>query len=300
MKTCNRLFAAAVTVATVMSISALMSPAKATTTATPDAAPAAAPTCTVPGQLVRLDQALTRTSARLAQGRPLKIIAFGSSSTEGAGASSPAHTYPSRLEAELRTRFPGRDIVVINRGVGGEDATEMVARLQRSVLSERPDLVIWQVGTNALLEDHALTGEARIIRAGLRRLLATGVDVILIDPQYAPKVLAKSRAGQMVSLLERIGHAAGVGVFHRFSIMRHWREEQKLSFGQFISKDGLHMNDWSYDCTARLLADSIVEASSRPAPAVSSVQPKRTPVVSSVQHKRKTASSTPRTRKTRA
>lgn len=289
MKTCNRLFAAAAAIATVMSIGAVMSPVKASTPATPETAPAAAPTCAVPGELIRLDQALTRTSARLAKGQPLKIIAFGSSSTQGVGASSPAQSYPSRLEAELRTRFPGREIVVINRGIGGEDAEEMVARLQRSVLAERPDLVIWQVGTNALLGDHALNGEAKLIRAGLRRLLATGVDVILLDPQYAPKVLAKSKAGQMVSLLERIGHAAGIGVFHRFSIMRHWREEQKLSFGQFISKDGLHMNDWSYDCTARLLADSIVEAVNRPAPAVSSVQPpKRAPVLSSAARTRKT------------
>ena len=36
----------------------------------------------------------------------LRIIAFGSSSTEGVGASSPAATYPSRLLADLKASSP--------------------------------------------------------------------------------------------------------------------------------------------------------------------------------------------------
>ena len=128
---------------------------------------------------------------RLASGEPITIVAFGSSSTAGAGASSPAATYPSRLEADLKTRFPGRTIKVLNRGVGGEDASQMLARMDRDVAPERPDLVLWQVGTNAVLSDHALAGEAPPIREGIRRIKALGADIVLIDPQYAPKVLDK-------------------------------------------------------------------------------------------------------------
>ena len=48
-----------------------------------------------------LEHAPVHFRERIAQGKPLKIVAIGSSSTSGAGASSPAATYPSRLEAEL-------------------------------------------------------------------------------------------------------------------------------------------------------------------------------------------------------
>src|SRR5262245_37205960 len=89
--------------------------------------PAPAPSCKVPGEMTRLDYALSRTMRKLAAGDPLKIIAIGSSSTAGAGASSPAASYPSRLEAELKARYPRQDIVVINRGVNGERAHEMLA-----------------------------------------------------------------------------------------------------------------------------------------------------------------------------
>ena len=67
---------------------------------------AESPDCIAPGELARLDQRITHTVARLAEGHALKIVALGSSSTAGTGASSPANSYPSRLKAELRERFP--------------------------------------------------------------------------------------------------------------------------------------------------------------------------------------------------
>src|SRR5262249_32956783 len=91
--------------------------------------------CSAPSEMTRLDQAIVRTTARVARGRPLRIVAFGSSSTAGRGASSLSQSYPSRLEAVLRSLLPGQDVTVINSGVSGEDAEAMLARLQRSVLA---------------------------------------------------------------------------------------------------------------------------------------------------------------------
>jgi acyl-CoA thioesterase-1 len=224
----------------------------------------AAPACRAPSMLMQLDETIVHTAAHLTEGRTLRIVAFGSSSTAGAGASSPAATYPSRLEAELRARFADMDIVVLNRGVGGEDAREMLARLDRDVIAEHPDLVLWQVGTNAIMDDEQLPRESSLIHAGLARLKAAGIDVVLVDPQYAPKVIGKPRAGAMVRLLETVARDEHVGVFHRFAIMAHWRISDGIPFDRFTSRDGLHMNDWSYDCVAKLLASAIVDASSRP------------------------------------
>jgi lysophospholipase L1-like esterase len=203
---------------------------------------------------------------RLASGEPITIVAIGSSSTAGAGASSPAATYPSRLEADLKTRFPGRTINVLNRGVGGEDASQMLARMDRDVAPERPDLVLWQVGTNAVLSDHALAGEAPLIREGIRRMKALGADIVLIDPQYAPSVLDKDHDAEgMVRLIGAEAKAGNIGLFHRFALMRHWRENQGIAFEMLLSPDGLHMNDWSYDCVARQLGIAIADAVRSPA-----------------------------------
>ena len=96
---------------------------------------------------------LPHVAGKLVAGKPVVIVAFGSSSTAGYGASSPDFNYPNRLAAQLRRQYPTADITVINAGVGGEDAPEMMKRLQKEVIDVHPDLVIWQVGTNAVLRN---------------------------------------------------------------------------------------------------------------------------------------------------
>ena len=57
----------------------------------------------------------------------------------------------------------------------------------------------------------------------------------------------------------------GAGLFRRFALMRSWYEARHLSFTDFVSPDGLHMNDWGYDCIARQLARAIDAAVAKPA-----------------------------------
>jgi len=230
-------------------------------------AEASAPGCFAPENLTRLDYPIERSATRLAERHALKIVALGSSSTFGTGASSAAHSYPSRLEVELRERFPDSDIVVLNRGVGGEDAREMLARLEKSVLVEKPDLVLWQVGTNAITGDEKPAAEAALVRAGLTRLRARGVDVVLIDPQYAPKVIAKRHVNAMVGVLHDAAYRQNVSVFHRFAVMDYWRQTMQIPFSQFTTPDDLHMNDWGYHCFGRLLADALAESVNHSTPA---------------------------------
>jgi len=201
---------------------------------------------------------------RLASGEPIKIVALGSSSTYGAGASTSAAAYPSRLAEELAKHFPGHEFTVLNRGVNGEEITDMLARLETAVIAERPDLVLWQVGTNSVLRDLALQPHVAELHEGLARLKATGADVVLIDPQYAPRVIAKPTCDDMVSLIASTAKAEHVGVFHRFELMRHWYQAEHLPFAAFVSQDGLHMNDWSYACLAKALGMAIAEALTRP------------------------------------
>ncbi|MGE3147757.1 MAG: SGNH/GDSL hydrolase family protein [Pseudorhodoplanes sp.] len=245
----------------VAALAAVLSPASVSAQ-TPSAAVRTHP-CGAPADIARLDQPLTRTARRVAAGLPLKIVALGSSSTAGAGASTPAHSYPSRLAVELQQFFPGHDIAVLNRGVNGEEAPEMLARLDAAVLSEKPDLILWQVGTNAVLRDNPLGQAGDLIRQGLTRMKQSGADVVLIDPQFAPKVIAKPEADSMVKLIAISAKAANADVFHRYAVMRYWRETAAIPFETFISPDELHMNDWSYACVAKLLAGSIADAATR-------------------------------------
>jgi lysophospholipase L1-like esterase len=218
----------------------------------------------VPPDFARFDLPLRRTARQLAAGKPIKIVAIGSSSTYGAGASQSYNSYPSRLAAELAREFVDHDFSVLNRGVNGDTATDMLARFQQGVIAERPDLVLWQVGTNSLLRGDPIQPHRSLLHGGIVRLKATGADVVLIDPQYAPRVLARQNFKVMLALLEQTARIETVNLFRRFGLMRHWHQVERMPFEAFLSPDELHMNDFSYGCVARALGGAIAEAITRP------------------------------------
>jgi lysophospholipase L1-like esterase len=222
------------------------------------------PACKVIPSLDRLDYPLVRVSRHLEEDRPIRIVAIGSSSTAGAGASLPEASYPSRLEAELTRHFQWNDVTVLNRGANGEEARDMLARFDTSVVAEKPDLVIWQMGTNSVLRDRPFDPKATALHEGLARLKAIHTDVILLDPQFAPKYIAKPDAEEVVAQIAATAKERSVDVFHRFSLMRRWHLTDHMPFDAFVSPDGVHMNDWSYDCLAKWLGTAIVEAATRP------------------------------------
>ena len=217
--------------------------------------------CLQPKGGVRKMGSLPHVAGKLAAGEPVVIIAFGSSSTSGYGSTSPEFTYPNRLAAQLRRQYRTADITVINRGQGGEDAPEMMKRLQTSVIDMHPDLVIWQVGTNAVLRNLDPTETASHVEDGIARIQAAGADLVLVNPQYSPRVNEHAdSAGKMMMLLNKVAELRHVGVFPRFEVMRDWHEKQAIPIDDFVIADGLHMNDWGYACFAQLLGDDIIKS----------------------------------------
>jgi len=216
--------------------------------------------CATP-KTVKYEASLPHVARKLVADGKITIVAFGSSSTWGSGASSPSFRYPNRLADQLRRHYPHADINVINAGVGGEDVPEEMKRLKTSVIDNKPDLVIWQLGTNAILKGGDTEATMMLIEDGIRQMQAIGTDVVLVDPQYVPATTAhEAETNKMVSVIGRAARAMKVGVFPRFAVMKEWHTAQALPFDVFVIRDGLHMNDWGYACFAQLLGDSIIRS----------------------------------------
>jgi lysophospholipase L1-like esterase len=217
--------------------------------------------CQSPKGVSKAMGSLPHVAKKLAAGEPVLIIAFGSSSTAGFGATTPEFNYPNRLAAQLKRQYPTADITVLNRGKGGEDAPEMMRRLQIEVIDMKPDMVIWQVGTNAVLRNLDVAETAKLVEDGVARIQASGSDIVLVDPQYSPRVNERAEnAGKMIKVLGRIAELRHVGIFPRFEVMRDWHEKQSIPIDTFVIADGLHMNDWGYACFAQLLGDDIIRS----------------------------------------
>jgi hypothetical protein len=226
--------------------------------------------CHIPADLIRFERPLFHLARRLNGAEPVNIVAIGSSSTAGEGTIAP---YPGRLETALRARFRGRSINVVNQARGGEEAPEEFNRFDEDVISQAPSLTIWQVGTNAIFHDgYDLDDVAAAIEAGLKRLSGLAMDVVLMDLQYAPALIGPGKiAGteSMVRLIANAAKKAGVNVFRRFALMRHWNRDCNIPIDQMINRnDGehLHQSDWCTHCVAQALNALISDAVTRATP----------------------------------
>ena len=218
--------------------------AVATAAVSPVSAQSVAPTiaCVALPGFARFDTPLKRVAARISAHQPLTIVAIGSSSTVGLGASSPAMSYPSRLAVELRALLPRTSITVINRGVNGETARGMLAR---SIATCSQHTLTWCCGRSVAMQCYSgrpIAPTGLLIDEGVRRLKVAGSDVVLIDPQYAPKVIAKHDEHDvdlMVALISTASRDMHVNLFQRYALcaMRYWRLTKGFPFSAVLSKD---------------------------------------------------------------
>jgi lysophospholipase L1-like esterase len=133
----------------------------------------------------------------------------------------------------------------------------MLARFERDVLAYHPQLVIWQTGSNQTLTSDDVDGYTATIREGVTRLKSAGTDVILMDPQFAPRIIARPNHLLIVDSIDAVAKDLNVAVFRRFALMRYWISTGRYKVEDIVSNDGLHMNDLGYSCIAHVLADGL-------------------------------------------
>ena len=213
--------------------------------------------CRVSPNLLSDDLLLPATSLTIQSGRPLIIVALGSSSTAGVGASSKSAAYPAVLERELRHRL-GLKVRVLNRGIGGETVDRTAARIDVDVTPFHPTLVVWQTGTNDLLRARPPEIFEQILAAGILRMRRHGSDVILMSPQYFPAGERRSNLNAYLRAIDRVGQLYAVPVLHRHQIMAYWAASGELTVRQMLARDLFHMSDEGYRCLAEVVADFIL------------------------------------------
>jgi len=207
----------------------------------------------IPVVPISFEHGLAHFAKSLARGRA-RIVAIGSSTTAGEGN---IKAYPERLLSLLQTQYPDAWITIANKGVSGQEAPVELQRFATDVIAEKPDLVIWQVGTNAVWQSPdqnppSFDETTAAIRDGLVKLRdETEADVILMDLQYVPAVLTPAKKGKataMVEVISELAREAGVNVFRRFAFMKGLYQVEQVSFDRMVDptdETRLHDSDWA-------------------------------------------------------
>jgi acyl-CoA thioesterase I len=206
-----------------------------------------------------LGASLGLTKAKLRPGGTLRIVALGSSSTTGFGAFGKGTAFPDVMKAELSRLRPGVAIELINSGRIMEDLGDNIARIDDDVLRHKPDLLIWQIGTNDVVWRGIADNAKDMLTDAVKRIKAAKTDVVLLDLQYAPLVTLTSRYERMEKIITDVAAEQRVGHFPRFVLMKRAID---AGVRGLVSWDGLHNTSEGYACVGIALA-RMIDAAAR-------------------------------------
>ncbi|WP_168166073.1 SGNH/GDSL hydrolase family protein [Bosea sp. PAMC 26642] len=196
----------------------------------------------------------------------LTVVALGSSTTAGSGDGTNNNSYPAILESELKRRLPETTVKVVNKGIGGQSAYDMMLRIEADVIEEKPAIVIWQTVVNDAIRDVGEDKLAKILRKGIRKVHDAGIDMVLMDLQWLPRENRYPRYDGYRAVLGKVADEHGVSVFPRYAMMKNWARSKEFTSEELVGMDGLHMVDAAHRCLAIRIADGIVSTLTRAKP----------------------------------
>ena len=223
----------------------------------PSVPPTLSPECRskrIVGEMFR--RPLKALSRAVRANKNVKVLAIGSSSTVGVGASSPAATYVANLETTLEGSLKGMNFDVVGRGLSGEVAEGAADRMKREIEETKPDLVVWQVGTNDAIRHVSIESFKACLKKALAWLAESRIDVVLIDPQYGAALTKDEYYERVVGAIAEVARESRVLLVDRFEAMRELQRDRGDTF--YLSSDNLHLNDRGHRCMAEQLARAIV------------------------------------------
>lgn len=214
--------------------------------------------CAVPEDLAA-GGFLKHTRDAYRAGKPLRIVAFGTSSTAGTGTASRGEAYPIKLQADLQERF-GTPVEVINKSVGGQTARQMITRLEDDVVSFSPSLAIWQTGTVDAAGHIQLEDFGRALTQGIEILDKEGIDVIVVNMQYSRRIEMLVNYAPYVEMMKAAAAQSEAVLFDRLEMMRHWAAEGRLDFDNMPRAERASRAVKLHECIALQLGDMIEKA----------------------------------------
>lgn len=187
--------------------------------------------------------------AAQAAGRPIRILAFGDSLTQGYGV-PPGDDFPDVLEHALKAK--GLNVSVINAGVSGDTSAGGLARLDWSLedANNPPDAAILELGANDGLRGLPVDDMAKNLDTILARFKARGIPVLLAGMK-APRNYGDAYAKQFDAVYPQLARKYGVLLYPFFL-------DGVALNTNLIQADGLHPNPAGVEVIVRNMTPMVV------------------------------------------
>lgn len=213
--------------------------------------------CALPNYLLFGDAPLERVNKAAVSRKALRIVVLGTTSSTLPGRDGAASAFPARLEAVLKRQLPGLSIIVGSFVRPRQTAKQMSEFIEKRLLDDKPDLVVWQTGTFDALRGVDPADFREGVSEGVETLQAAGADVILMNMQYSPRTESMIALGGYSDSMRWVARQREVSLFDRLAIMRHWYDNGAIDLYSATKDVGVARR--VHNCIGAALASMIVE-----------------------------------------
>ncbi len=228
-------------------------PAFAQSASTP---PALSPQCEAPAADIAVPMPLPNVAKALEEHRPIRILAIGSASSAALGMASGVKSYPVQVTDILERALTGVSVEISNRGVGGEVAQTSADRIRGEVALTKPDLVLWQLGTNDALSRVDPDQFTDVVTTTIDWLRDNEIDVVLVGLQYTSRFAKDESYAAIRQALQRIATNEKILYVRRYDAMRYIAQTRANL--HLMANDNFHLSDLGNQCMAEHVARAMI------------------------------------------
>ena len=215
-------------------------------------------TCEIPGYLLFGSNELKRVQAVVTKDHRLTVAVVGTGSSILAGPDGPPSAYPARLDAALKQRLPTVAVKVVTLVRSRMSAEDMAKGMEKLLVDEKPDLVVWQSGTFDAIRRIEPDNFRTALDEGVEALHKGGADVILMNMQFSPRTDIMVPLAPYADIMRVVAQQYEVPLFDRLAIMRHWSDTGAFDL-YAAGKDNV-LAHRVHDCIGRGIASMIIDA----------------------------------------
>jgi len=175
--------------------------------------------------------------------------------SESAGYTSARGSYQDLIERTLERAVPGLNVVPIRRGISGELAANAARRMKIEVAFNKPNLVLWQVGTNDALAFVPMEEIRATITEMVRWLKEHNIDVVLVGLHYSPRMIHDPYYQTVRKMIQQVSDAEKVLRIRRYEATELIHQAQAIERSNQINE--FAQNEAGYTCMAEYVARAI-------------------------------------------
>ncbi len=198
-----------------------------------------------------------RARKKLIAGQPVRIVCFGDSVTGVYYHTGSRRAYTDMLGIALRTSVGDAKVEMVNAGISGHTTANGLTRIEKDVLSHKPDLVTVMFGLNDMtrvsLDDYKAN-----LKTIIEKCRGVGAEVVLATPNNVINTSSRptDKLVKYCDVVREVAQEAGVTICDTYQQLSGVRAHDPFGW-RLLMSDSIHPNMAGHKSIAERLAQTI-------------------------------------------